>query len=964
MKKTFFGFLTLIACFAFLNLYAVPKEIQAQESTVAEQVYDGLEKQSLKLQQQIFSRGYHYTVKENWVTRLSPSAKQTLGGYISPRPTAKYASENINFRPEPNLTKLYGKVALPASYDAMALGLVTPVKNQGSCGSCWIFGATADFEADVLNKEGTVYNFSEQEVGDCNIWAREGGYNFCNGGNYFMTDDYFTKYGGAAEDCHPYAAARQSCLSCPIIRNVNNTRMVTGEDGESQSQINIIKAALIQYGPVNSTMYASDPGFHAYNGGVYEYWGGAEINHAVTIIGWDDTRVHSHGTGAWLIKNSWGTSWAASGPHPGCAWVAYGAANLGDYTDAVAGYEQAPDKIFYHDECGWMGACDGSGGQTAYGAVRFTPDSGATLKAVDFWAVDANMTYEIKIFDQLSQQGGSYSFSGQIGATQTGATGEPGYYSIPLNNQAALAAGNDFIVQVKLTTTGWGYPLPLDYTNAPWLNWAGIAQFSGESYISYNGLGFNKPCYAGEGCLDLCIRARADAGGQPSAPAITTTSLPGAKVGVLYSQTLQAAGGVPPYTWSLAAGSLPNGVNLGQDGKLAGTPGQAGIFNFTAKVKDASGATDQKDLSLTVANADPPQPPPAPQLKAPANYSTAGSLTPGLEWYASSGVASYGLQVSASSYFSGPVINETGLGGTSYTVPAGKLQPNTYYYWRVNAASENGASGWSAAWRFKTPAAPQPAVAGWAVIIGVSDYRQINDLSYADDDARDMYNRLTGSGWKSSQIKLLTNSQATKANIKNAVDWLKANARSDETCLIYFSGHGGNGADLAPLDEADGQDEYLCPYDSLPASWSNDVRDDELDLWLDPLTNNKVVILDTCFSGGFIKTPTLTVKTKPGVSFRKLTDNFTRDIARAGCEVLAASDDHEFSYESSQLQNGVFTCYVEQGLAGGADADQDNKISAAETFNYAAPKTAAYTGDEQHPQLYDGIDGDVVLGAK
>ncbi|HAG09064.1 MAG TPA: hypothetical protein DCK87_05850 [Desulfotomaculum sp.] len=71
------------------------------------------------------------------------------------------------------------------------------------------------------------------------------------------------------------------------------------------------------------------------------------------------------------------------------------------------------------------------------------------------------------------------------------------------------------------------------------------------------------------------------------------------------------------------------------------------------------------------------------------------------------------------------------------------------------------------------------------------------------------------------------------------------------------------------------------------------------------------------------------VKTKSGVSFQRLTDNFTKDIARIGCEVLTASDDHEYSYESSELQNGVFTYYAELGLTGGADTDQNNKISAS-----------------------------------
>jgi len=83
------------------------------------------------------------------------------------------------------LVSAVDSMALPASYDAMALGYVTPVKDQGSCGSCWIFAATADFESDVAIGESSKLDFSEQEVGDCNIWSSVGGHSFCNCGKLF-----------------------------------------------------------------------------------------------------------------------------------------------------------------------------------------------------------------------------------------------------------------------------------------------------------------------------------------------------------------------------------------------------------------------------------------------------------------------------------------------------------------------------------------------------------------------------------------------------------------------------------------------------------------------------------------------------------------------------------------------------------------------------------------------------------
>ncbi|GAG48674.1 unnamed protein product, partial [marine sediment metagenome] len=88
----------------------------------------------------------------------------------------------------------------------------------------------------------------------------------------------------------------------------------------------------------------------------------------------------------------------------------------------------------------------------------------------------------------------------------TGSTNEPGYYSIPLDTPVTLTAGDDFIVQVKLVTTGWGYPIPVDYYDIWWLPpWESIATFSGESYGSCDGSQFVKtePC-------DVGIRARTE----------------------------------------------------------------------------------------------------------------------------------------------------------------------------------------------------------------------------------------------------------------------------------------------------------------------------------------------------------------------------------------------------------------------------------------------------------------------
>jgi hypothetical protein len=102
-----------------------------------------------------------------------------------------------------------------------------------------------------------------------------------------------------------------------------------------------------------------------------------------------------------------------------------------------------------------------------------------------------------------------------------------------------------------------------------------------------------------------------------------------------------------------------------------------------------------------------PPPPLAPTLKAPANGSTVPALTPRLEWNASSGAVSYGVQVSTSSSFKNLLVNETGITNVYYDIASGILNWKTTYYWRVNARDSFGStSGWSASRRFRTAVQP------------------------------------------------------------------------------------------------------------------------------------------------------------------------------------------------------------------------------------------------------------------
>ena len=258
-----------------------------------------------------------------------------------------------------------------------------------------------------------------------------------------------------------------------------------------------------------------------------------------------------------------------------------------------------------------------------------------------------------------------------------------------------------------------------------------------------------------------------------------------------------------------------------------------------------------------------------------------------------------------------------------------------------------------------------PIRAYYAVLAGVADYPGTgNDLQYPDDDAIDIKNSLLlYSNWEDGNIQLLLDSDANKSNIQTAIETMGSMADSDDVCLLFFSGHGTNGTDIAPIDESDGLDEYICAHDA-------NIRDDELSVWLGNLpTTNVVVIVDTCFSGGQIKVvDDFTPKVLPGTTgVVQKGDGFASDITRRisvedmddneGCVVLTASDDNELSWEFDGLENGLFTYFVVSGLEKNVDRNENGELSAEETGRYARfivnllNKMAPWL--EQHPQLYD-----------
>jgi cathepsin L len=202
-------------------------------------------------------------------------------------------------------------LAAPTAWDWRTRRRVTPVRDQMRCGSCWAFATVAAYESSYLIRNNLfAADASEQGVLSCS------GAGTCAGG--WWAYDYFIGKGNPTEAVFPYIATNGICKTgAPVTyRAVTYAYVIPSGGVPTVAQM---KAALLRYGPLSITVYVS-PAFMAYTGGVFnERHPSTSINHAITLIGWNDTK------GAWLIKNSWGAWWGEKG----YMWIAYNSNNVG-----------------------------------------------------------------------------------------------------------------------------------------------------------------------------------------------------------------------------------------------------------------------------------------------------------------------------------------------------------------------------------------------------------------------------------------------------------------------------------------------------------------------------------------------------------------------------------------------------------------------------------------------------------
>ncbi len=395
------------------------------------------------------------------------------------------------------LANLYAEESIvPSSFSLAAYGRTSAVKNQGQYGTCWAFAALSSLESSLLPER--VYIFSPDHMTiQSNFSIQQE-----SGGAYTMAMAYLAAWQGPVlEEEDPYGdGVSPEGLEAAV--HVQEMQLIPDKNIEA------IKQAVFLYGGVQCSFYNdlnnafSDSEYYNRDTTAYCYTGSAEANHQVVIVGWDDDypaenfSVEVEGDGAFLCLNSWGAHFGDDGYF----YVSYYDSYIGTNNVAFTRVDDTDnyDHIYQADLCGWVGQI-GYGEDTVYAANIYTAESDEAIAAVGFYATGAGTEYKIYTVTDYEE----VSDLGNRTLAASGTLEYAGYYTVDLEREIEVAAGEDFAVLLCITVPGASYPMAVEYRANDLTR--SVTLLDGCGYISEDGFQWEdtENTYA----CNLCLKA-------------------------------------------------------------------------------------------------------------------------------------------------------------------------------------------------------------------------------------------------------------------------------------------------------------------------------------------------------------------------------------------------------------------------------------------------------------------------
>ncbi|MGE4445244.1 MAG: lectin like domain-containing protein [Synergistaceae bacterium] len=436
---------------------------------------------------------------------------------------------------------------IPASYDLRPE--MPAVRDQDPFGTCWTFSAMAAAESNLIHDKAILtsdnadlsewylayygYNDESNELPAFTYPSSLEYYNV--GGDDWRSAAILTRGTGFLEESsavYPTSAAAAYTPDVQARKYKLNNVLYLGNLGEREvrlkdARINTVKEAIMEYGAVSIGIYQGsdelylNPTTKAYYIGTTEN----SPNHAVTIVGWDDTYPTSNfndspkptKNGAWIVRNSWGSSWGASGHY----YVSYQEGSLND--GVVYETVDAPDKekIYQYDPLGLCRFVTYESADPVWFANIFTASRNEKINSVSFYTSHANSTCTVKIYKDC----GSDPTGGALAAEKSVTVAAPGYNTVELDEEIDVVKNRKFSVVVSVAlpeptsssrnnaggsasrTTVLSSPaIPVEYPITDYSEKADAS--AGQSFISSDGIEWKDLTEeSGYGNANVCIKA-------------------------------------------------------------------------------------------------------------------------------------------------------------------------------------------------------------------------------------------------------------------------------------------------------------------------------------------------------------------------------------------------------------------------------------------------------------------------
>ena len=381
---------------------------------------------------------------------LADEARVT--GFIPPR--GRIAADRRGAPAKTLLAARSSASPLPSKWDSRDEGWVSSVKNQGDVGACWAFSVCAVLETQLLKAGRGEWDLSEKNM------VNHHGFDlgFDDGGNDYFALAYLMRWGGAvAETNDVFVTSPSRWTPSPILRpalRVQNVVWVPGRSGVDDNAT--LKTAIKTYGAVSTSIYWGS----SYESASNYYCGVTKgCNHAITVIGWDDSYPASNfktapaGNGAYIIKNSWGKSSGANGYW----YVSYYDRNFAMAEGTVfipATEAENYDAVYGYDALGAIYVSWESDENSLEAAV-FTSAWNEEIAAVGVYSnIDGN-TYEVSVWTNVMRTtavtGPNPLAGGALAAKASGTIAKAGFATIPLAQAVKIADGTDFAVVYRQT---------------------------------------------------------------------------------------------------------------------------------------------------------------------------------------------------------------------------------------------------------------------------------------------------------------------------------------------------------------------------------------------------------------------------------------------------------------------------------------------------------------------------------